>query len=101
MIEIDSKKKADEDLAARLAGFASSTYGQEESQDADPNSLLTQIVTQVEDQQFEDSLYLEMASEMNKKHRAVSADSYDEEENEIEQQQQSFLEYIVPKNKRD
>lgn len=45
MIEIDSKKKADEDLAARLAGFASSTYGQEESQDADPNSLLTQIVT--------------------------------------------------------
>lgn len=27
MIEIDSKKKADEDLATRLAGFANSAYG--------------------------------------------------------------------------
>ena len=76
MIEMDSKKKADEDLANRLAGFSSSSYSAEETQE-DPNQLLTQIVTEVEDQKFEDSLFLEMASEVNKKHRSVSADAYD------------------------
>ena len=72
MIEMDTKKKADEDLASRLAGFAS--YPAEENQEDPQTQLLTQIVTEVEDQKFEDSLYLEMASEVNKKHRAVSAD---------------------------
>ena len=95
MIEIDTKKKADEDLASRLAGFASPTYPVDETQE-DPNQLLTQIVTEVEDQKFEDTLYLEMESEMNKKHRAVSADSYDGEENEIERA--SYLEYIPKKH---
>lgn len=37
-----------------------------------------------------------MASEMNKKHRAVSADQYDEEENDIERT--SYLEYIPKKH---
>jgi hypothetical protein len=40
MIEMDTKKKADEDLANRLAGFASSSYPNEENQE-DPNQLLT------------------------------------------------------------
>ena len=38
---------------------------------------------------------------MRKKHRPVSADTYDNKENEVDDQQSSFLEYIVPKNKRD
>jgi YbbR domain-containing protein len=42
MIEIDTKKKADEDLATRLAGFANSAYGQPLSEELtesteDPN----------------------------------------------------------------
>jgi hypothetical protein len=36
---------------------------------------------------FEDSLFVELSSEMKKKkHRAVSADTYDDEEEEIEDQ---------------
>jgi hypothetical protein len=37
MIEIDTKKKEDEDLAARLAGFSSMNYGQSDDQSEDPN----------------------------------------------------------------
>lgn len=91
MIEMDSKKKADVELATRLAGFASSTYPTTEEGQEDTSSLLTQIVTEVEDQKFEDSLYLEMASEMSKKHRAVSADMYDDEESEIERNSYMYI----------
>lgn len=114
MIEMDTKKKADVDLASRLAGFANAAaagetelYHDEDSQDNQPkpeedaNTLLTQIVTEVEDQKFEDTLYLEMASEMERKHKAVSADRYDDDEDgEIQDQAMSYVEF-VPKHQRD
>jgi hypothetical protein len=38
-----------------------------------------------------------MEQELRKKHRAVSADEYDEEESDVEDQNNSYVEYIPKK----
>ena len=53
------------------------------------------MVEGVEDKKFENDLYLELTEDLQKRHRAVSADRYDEETTQIEQ------EFNIPKKSRD
>ena len=70
-------------MATRLASFSAPGYGKEEEESTtieDQTQVLTsELVERVEDKKFENDLYLELTEDLQKRHRAVSADRYDEE----------------------